>query len=115
MLNLERLMSRRTRLLLAAVPILAVSALLTGTACQRHSEDPAPTNLVPVKADKEEQPSPAALKKEDQQPSIKIRRGKDGGYSWEISGRDVNTVLKADRALSRRIGTRVTGKAGAEE
>lgn len=39
------------------------------------------------------------------QGEVKVRLKKDGkGYSWEISGKDAQEVLKTNEALRKRLG-----------
>jgi len=83
--------------------------------CGKPAPSPAPTALTPLKVARDERPLPQPLKKDDREPSIKLKRGKDGSYTWEINGKDVETVLKADRALQRSLGSRISGKGGSEE
>jgi len=39
-------------------------------------------------------------------PEVKIKLKRDGkdNYSWEISGSDVNQILKVDEKLKKRLG-----------
>jgi len=57
---------------------------------------------VPVKVEKGEAPAAELLKKDDSE-KIKVKRDKDGSYSWEISGKEVKGIVEADRALKRRL------------
>ena len=93
---------------------LSFAAALSLPACQRPTDSPAPERLSPVKPGKDETPPPSASRKDDTQPSIKLKRSKDGSYTWEISGKDIGAVIKADRALDRRLGGH-TSKSGPEE
>lgn len=34
---------------------------------------------------------------------IKLKKDAKGGYSWEITGRDTNEVLKANETLKKRL------------
>lgn len=83
--------------------IPAALILLTLFACGKPAET-APRQLAPVQVNVEKEEAPAAelLKKEDSE-KIKVKRDKDGSYSWEISGREVKGIVEADRALKRRL------------
>ena len=81
--------------------IPAALILLPLFACGKPAET-APQKLVPVKVEKGEAPAAELLKKEDSE-KIKVKRDKDGSYSWEISGREVKGIVEADRALKRRL------------
>jgi hypothetical protein len=70
-------------------------------ACGKPSET-APPALTPVKVEQGEAPAAELLKKEDSE-KIKVKRDKDGSYSWEISGKEVKGIVEADRALRRRL------------
>ena len=87
----------------AAGLAFALVAALSG--CGRGSEQAPPPRLVPITG---QQASPDARipKKEEQPPFVKVRRDKEGVYTWEITGRDVARVVEADAALRRRFGTR---------
>lgn len=83
--------------------LLALALLFALTAgCNRKpaSEPPAPPSLKPVTAEPGETPSAALLKKEDAL-HVKVKREKDGEYTWEITGKDVRAITDADKALRR--------------
>jgi hypothetical protein len=87
--------------LLAAVIILC--------ACQKAADNPAPERLAPVKTDPVE--TPKAVQTKNEEPQVKIRRERDGRYSWEVSGKDVAKVLQTDRRLRKSLGDGLdTGK-----
>jgi len=81
--------------------ILAALILLPLFACGKPAET-APLKLAPVKVEQGEAPATELLKKEDSE-KIKVKRDKDGSYSWEISGKEVKGIVEADRALKRRL------------
>lgn len=83
--------------------IPAALILLPLFACGKPAET-APQKLapVPVQVEKGEAPAAELLKKEDY-VKIKVKRDKDGSYSWELSGREVKGIVEADRALNRRL------------
>lgn len=70
-------------------------------ACGKPAET-APRKLEPLKVEQTEAPAAELLKKEDSE-KIKVKRDKDGSYSWEISGKEVKGIVEADRALKRRL------------
>jgi len=97
---------------------LALCVYATLAACRKPADNPTPQNLAPIMAEKLKTPPPAPVDKEKDNtfPNIKVRRGKDGSYTWEITGRDVSAILKADRELSRKLGARGgAGRPGQEE
>ncbi len=86
-------------------PILAVLALvaLTLTACENRPppspERPEPPPASKVSAEKE--------RVESLLPSeVKIRLKRDGkdNYSWELSGSDVDQIIKVDEKLRKKVG-----------
>ena len=99
---------------IAFIAITTTSVLFS--ACSNNPEPP-PQRLAPIKTEPGET-FPAAAKKKDE-PGIKLRRNKDGSYSWDISGKDVKTVLDADAALRKRLKDRPQSgekdRRGAEE
>jgi hypothetical protein len=92
---------------------LALFLCASLAACQKPAANPAPRDLAPIKVGKGETPPPALVnnEKDNKSPNIKVKRGKDGSYTWEITGRDVVAILKADRELSKKLGAaRAAGK-----
>ncbi len=81
------------------IPAALMLSLLFG--CGKPAETAQP-KLEPIKVEKGEAPSAELLKKEDSE-KIKVKRDKDGSYSWEISGKEVRGIVEADRALRRRL------------
>ena len=57
--------------------------------------------LEPIKAEPDEVP-PKELRKEE--PYVKVKRDKDGEYTWEISGKNLKMIIDADRTLRKRFG-----------
>ena len=84
--------------------LLAVTVFFLASCGGKTSKDAPPQPLAPIKAESDEAPTPAQVKKEER-PNIKVRRGKDGTYTWEISGKDMKSILDADRTLNRRLKT----------
>jgi len=81
--------------------IPAALILLPLFACGKPA-DTTPRALAPIKVEQGEAPAAELLKKEDSE-KIKVKRDKDGLYSWEISGKEVKGIVEADRALKRRL------------
>jgi hypothetical protein len=81
------------------IPAALILSLIC--ACGKPAET-APQPLTPVKVEQGEAPAAELLKKEDSE-KIKVKRDKDGSYSWEISGKEVKGIVEADRALKRRL------------
>lgn len=83
------------------------SIILILTACNQAQAPKAPPPpkgspaLEPIKADPGEVP-PKDLRKDE--PYVKVKRDKDGEYAWEISGKDVKTIIDTDRTLRKRFG-----------
>ncbi|MBI5665611.1 MAG: hypothetical protein HZC49_11090 [Nitrospirae bacterium] len=46
--------------------------------------------------------------KPDKTVKIKLKRGGDGDYSWELSGDDADKVLQVDRQLKESLGKQNT-------
>ena len=81
--------------------IPAALILLPLFACGKPAET-APQKMAPLKVEQGEAPAAELLKKEESE-KIKVKRDKDGSYSWEISGKEVKGIVDADRALRRRL------------
>jgi hypothetical protein len=77
-----------------------IAATLT-VSCAKEPEKQEPPKLTPIKV---EEPRPLeGIKKQDTPPpGIKLKRDKAGEYSWEISGKDVWSVMAADRVLRHK-------------
>ena len=98
-----------------AVLLGVVLGMFLVAGCQGRPEAPKPDKLGAIKALPAETPPPS-LQKEEKLPTIHLKRGKDGSYTWDISGKDVHTVLRADRSLRRGIGAcRPVKDSGASE
>lgn len=90
------------RVILAA-PVLA---LVLGTGgCGKRPENPKPEILAPIKAGPGEVSAEAPRKGEEQPPNVKVKRDSEGNYTWEITGKDVDRIIRADRALRKSLGT----------
>lgn len=83
---------------LAAAAILGLTLAFCG--CRKPPENPVPRRLAPVSAEPSETARPAPDKKEDR-VYVKVKREKDGRYTWELSGKDVNKIIQTDRRLRR--------------
>ena len=87
--------------------ILAVSIILffSLTACEKKSLPPEaksenpPLPKVVVEKEKVEREAPLP-------PEVKIKLKKDGkdSYSWELSGSDVDQILKVNEKLTKQLG-----------
>ncbi len=93
---------------LAATLLLAM--LFSLAACERKPETAAPPKLQRLT------PEPAATqpveqaRKELQPPNVRIKRDKEGVYTWEITGKDVGAILEADRTLRRKLAQPAVGE-----
>lgn len=72
--------------------------------CERNSPSPqgkleSPPTKVIVEREKEERVPPAP-------PEVKIKLKRDGknNYSWELSGSDVDQILRVDDKLKKKLG-----------
>jgi hypothetical protein len=65
---------------------------------QGKAEAPPPPKIIVEKEKIEKEPPPP--------PEVKIRLKRDGkdNYSWELSGSDVDQVLKVNEKLRRKLG-----------
>lgn len=92
-------------------PPMKCAALLTSLiffflflpACDSREPRPNPREMTPIA------PGPGelhagALVKDTSRPKVKLRRNKDGTYSWDIAGDDVDEILKADAKLRGAVG-----------
>ena len=91
--------------------IFIVSVVLTFSliACEKKSvppqgkseNPPVPKVIVEREKVEREQPLP---------PEVKIKLKKDGkeSYSWELTGSDVDQILKVDEKLSKQLGGKQT-------
>jgi hypothetical protein len=93
--------------------LLTVTAL---SACNKPAPV-APAKLEAIKTEPSESVSGKIMSaKKDEELKIKLKRDKDGEYAWEIDGKDVAEILKANRELNIRLKTAGTkaGRAGEE-
>jgi hypothetical protein len=91
------------------MPLMALSA------CSKPAPV-APAKLEAIKTEPSEAVSGKIMSAKDEELKIKLKRDKDGEYAWEIDGKDVAEILKANRALNIRLKTAGTkaGRAGEE-
>jgi len=88
--------------------ILCFSIIFLNTSCSKAPEKNLQDQLKETKASKDGeyqyQKEMEEIKK-NIKGDIKIRLKKDakGGYSWEITGKDANEVLKANEILKKRL------------
>jgi len=66
--------------------------------------------MTPIKAGPAEV-STASLENERPDVKVRFRRNKDNTCSWEISGKDPDAILEADKKLSRGVAGRTHAKA----
>jgi nitrous oxide reductase accessory protein NosL len=95
------MITARKMVLPGLMALVFMTALSAG--CDRKPEQaaaPAPVRLAPISPAPGETPSSSLIRKEDA-PHVKVRRDKDGEYTWEITGKDVKAITDADRALRR--------------
>jgi hypothetical protein len=79
--------------------------LFTFTACEnrpsslREKTESPPVPKIVVEREKTDQESPFP-------PEVKIRLRRDGkdNYSWELSGSDVDQILKVNEKLRKKVG-----------
>ncbi|HLB25508.1 MAG TPA: hypothetical protein VJM83_04190 [Nitrospirota bacterium] len=97
--------------------LMAGMALLCASlaSCGGEKEAPSPARLAPITPAPGETPAASLARKEDQPPHIKIKREKDGSYTWEITGKDVKGIIEADSALRRRLKAGSSGAEGPEK
>lgn len=70
--------------------------------CERNSPSPkgkldSPPTKVVVEREKEEREPPPEVK-------IKLKRDGKNNYSWELSGSDVDQILRVDDKLKKKLG-----------
>jgi hypothetical protein len=81
-----------------------VVGLILG-ACNGHPAPPAGPSETPpgsqVVVEKEE-----SVKEDPLPPEVKIRLKRDGkdNYTWELSGSDINQILKVNETLRKKFG-----------
>jgi hypothetical protein len=89
--------------------ILSVVLIFFLVACEKKSvppQDKSESSSVPkviVEKEKNEKVQPLP-------PEVKIKLKKDGkdSYSWELTGSDVDQILKVDEKLSKQLGGKQT-------
>ncbi len=81
--------------------IPCIFAVLMMTGCGEKNRSEAPT-VPKVVVEKEKSEKPYA----PPPPEVKVKLRRDGkeNYSWELSGSDVDQILKADEKLRRQLG-----------
>lgn len=89
--------------------IVSVTLIFFLVACEKKSvspqdksESPSVPNVI-VEKEKVEKVHPLP-------PEVKIKLKKDGkdSYSWELTGSDVNQILKVDEKLNKQLGAKQT-------
>ena len=92
-----------------SILIACALILFTFTACEnrppplREKTESPPVPKIVLEQEKSD-PKPAFP------PEVKIRLKRDGKdtYSWELSGSDVDQILKVDEKLKKRVGREQT-------
>lgn len=64
---------------------------------EKSEVPPAPKVIVEKEKGEREEPLPLEVK-------IRLKRDGKDNYSWEISGSDVNQILKVDEKLRKQLG-----------
>jgi hypothetical protein len=89
---------KKTLMFLGLVASILIACEERSTSPQQKSE----VSLVPkaiIEKEKVEREEPLPL-----EVKIKLRRDGKDNYSWEISGSDVNQVLKVNEKLRKQLG-----------
>jgi len=65
---------------------------------QQEKTEPSPSSKIIVEKEKTEKDPPP--------PEVKVRLKRDGkeNYSWELSGSDVDQILKVNEKLKKQVG-----------
>lgn len=92
----------------AALLCALVCTFIALPACDSREPSPTPREMTPIAPGTGELHADR-LVRDVSGPKIKLRRNKDGTYSWEITGDDVDDVLKADEKL-RSLNGKSAGK-----
>jgi hypothetical protein len=81
----------------AVFAVFLVSCEKTPSSQQEKTEPSLSSKIIVEKEKTEKEPPP---------PEVKIRLKRDGKetYSWELSGSDVDQILKVDEKLKRQMG-----------
>jgi len=77
-------------------------------ACDGREPNPTPKEMTPIASGHGELHADR-LVRDSSSPKVKLRRNKDGTYSWEIVGEDVDAILEADKKL-RSLNRKPAGK-----
>jgi hypothetical protein len=85
-----------------AAGALFAQLLILG-ACQRNTGTENPPKLSQLPAEPAATQPTEQARKEIPPPNVKVKRDKDGVYTWDISGKDVSAIIEADRTLRRRF------------
>lgn len=108
---MDNIMTSRPPGYIAFVAAVVVALALYG--CGKGPADaPVPEKMAPVTPVPGEVQSKDVVVKEPPKQNVKLRRNKDNTYSWEISGEDVDGVIRADRRLSKALDSQPAGVQG---
>ncbi len=89
---------KKALIFFALVAFLLIACERRPNSTQEKSEAPSvPKAMVEKEKVEREEPFPLEVK-------IKLRRDGKDNYSWEISGSDVNQILKVNEKLRRQLG-----------
>ena len=89
---------KKTLIFLALVAFFVIACERNPSSTQEKSETrSAPKAIVEKEKVEREEPLPLEVK-------IKLRRDGKDNYSWEISGSDVNQILKVNEKLKKQLG-----------
>jgi hypothetical protein len=89
---------KKTFIFLVLVPFLLIACERNPISTQEKSEARSvPKAIAEKERVEKEEPLPLEVK-------IKLRRDGKDNYSWEISGSDVNQILKVNEKLRKQLG-----------
>ena len=94
-------MKFNTALAACLASIILLLSACGQTEAPKAATPPKTGALEPIKAQPDEVP-PKELRKDE--PYVKVKRDKDGEYTWEISGKNLKMIIDADRTLRKRFG-----------
>jgi len=79
--------------------------------CSGEPENPAPSDMRPVTAARDEVPGNDVRRMAElSDVRVKLRRNKDGTYSYEISGKNAEAVIDADKKLDAYVSDKDKAK-----
>ena len=93
----------RVSRLAALAAAIALAAALALPACAKDEPAPSPEELKPIIPAPGEVAPESLRTRETRPPHIKLRRNKDGTYSYELSGQDVDGILETEKRLREAV------------